>query len=147
GGPRGGAGQLKAARRCAWSRTPTTEVNSLLDERAHRKVLLLAALEELLDAHPGEQAQVTAQGFAQGLGGGVGVGVGPARRLGDDLVDDAQFQEVGGGELERLGGALLLAGVIPQDRRAPCGRAHSVHDDLELSGRVSTDDVETLYRA
>src|SRR6266516_189324 len=112
--PGGGACHVKYSSRFPLNRTSTTEVNSLLDERAHRKVLLLAALEELLDAHPGEQAQVAAQGFAQGLGGGVGVGVGPARRLGDDLVDDAQFQEVGGGELERLGGALLLARVLPQ---------------------------------
>ena len=50
---------------------------------------------------------------AQGCGRPVGIGVRSTRRLGDDLVDHPEIVEVPGRELERLGGAFLLARVVP----------------------------------
>ena len=39
---------------------------------------------------------------------GVGIGVRAADRLGDDLVDDAGLEQIGRGQLQRLGGLDLL---------------------------------------
>ncbi len=63
------------------------------------------------------------QRFAEGLPGGIGVEVGSAHRFVDDLVDQFEAEQVLGGELESIGGALTLAGVLPEDRgAAPQGR-------------------------
>src|SRR5256885_653432 len=82
------------------TRPSMPSVNSLLAQRTHRKVLLLPAFEEFLDPHLAEMARVATQGFAERRGRRFGVGMRPARRLGDDLVDDAELQQVLGGDLE-----------------------------------------------
>src|SRR5437016_4753957 len=83
-------GQEKYSFRFPLNRTSTTSVNSLLAQRTHRKVLLLPTFEEFLDPDLAEMAHMATQGFAQRRGRRFGVGVRPARRLGDDLVDDAE---------------------------------------------------------
>src|SRR5947207_14456750 len=93
-------GQEKYSFRFPLNRTSTTSVNSLLAQRTHRKVLLLPTFEEFLDPDLAEMAHMATQGFAQRRGRRFGVGVRPARRLGDDLVDDAELQQVLGGDLE-----------------------------------------------
>src|SRR4029077_17514308 len=99
-------GQEKNSFRFPLNRTSMTSVNSLLAQRTHRKVLLLAAFKELLDPDLVQVPHMASQRFAQRRGGGLGVGVRPARRLGDDLVDHPELQQVLGGDLERLGGPL-----------------------------------------
>src|SRR3989475_9958439 len=70
-----GEGQVKYSLRFPLNRTSTTSFNSLLAQRTHRKVLLLAALEELLDLELAQLSRVAAQGVAQGRRGGLGIGV------------------------------------------------------------------------
>src|SRR6059036_869642 len=142
-----GGCQVKYSSRFPLNRTSTTEVKSLLGECTHRKVLLLTPLEELFDAHPGELAQLAPQRLAQRLGRGVGVGVCAAGGLGDDLVDHAEREEVGCGELQRLGGPFLLAGVFPEDRRAALGRDHRIHRVLEHHDAVRHADGERPARS
>jgi hypothetical protein len=55
-------------------------------------------------------------------GGERRIAVGPARRLGDDLVADAEVDQVGRGQLELGRGVGDLARVAPQDGRAAFGR-------------------------
>src|SRR5690348_3818379 len=93
------AGQVKNSFRFPLNRTSMTSVNSLLAQRTHRKVLLLAAFKELLDPDFAQLPHVASQRFAQRRGGRLGVGVRPARRLADDLVDDPELQQVLGGDL------------------------------------------------
>src|SRR3989454_8263943 len=114
-------GQAKYSFRFPLNRTSMTSVNSLLAQRTHRKVLLFPAFEEFLDPHLAEMPHVATECFAERGGRRFGVGMGPARRLGDDLVDDAELHQILGGDLERLGGPLPLARVLPQDGRAALG--------------------------
>src|SRR5712692_7819759 len=94
------ADQLKYSSRLPLNRTSTTAVTSLLGERAHGEILLLAPLQQFVDLDAPQLAQMAAQRFTQGLGGDVRVGVRPARRLGDDFVDQLQAQQVLRRELE-----------------------------------------------
>src|ERR1700704_1488803 len=114
-------GQEKYSFRFPLNRTSMTSVNSLLAQRTHRKVLLLPAFEELLDLDLAQLPRVASQRVAQRRGGRFGVGVRPAWGLGDDLVDDPQLQQVFGSDLERLGRALPLACVLPEDGGAALG--------------------------
>jgi hypothetical protein len=59
------------------------------------------------------------------------VPVRPARRLGNDLVDHAQAQQVVGGHLERLRRLRGLALIVPEDRRAAFGRDDRIDGVLQ----------------
>src|SRR3989454_8016511 len=124
-------GQEKYSFRFPLNRTSTTSVNSLLAQRTHRKVLLLPTFEEFLDPDLAEMAHMATQGFAQRRGRRFGVGVRPARRLGDDLVDDAELQQILGGDLQGFGGPLPLARVLPEDGRAALGGEARVRPGTE----------------
>src|SRR6267143_6331066 len=58
-------GQLKYPLRFPLNRTSTTKVNSFLGQRAHGKILLLAAFEELVDLQLAQLAQVAPQRLTQ----------------------------------------------------------------------------------
>src|SRR2546425_4227356 len=133
-------GQEKNSFRFPLNRTSMTSVNSLLAQRTHRKVLLLPAFKEFLDPDLAQVPHVASQRFAQRRGGRLGVGVRPARRLGDDLVDHPELQQVLGGDLERLGGPLPLARVLPEDRGAAFGGDDRVHRVLEHQHAVGLAD-------
>src|SRR6059036_1857691 len=57
-------GQLKYSLRFPLNRTSTTSVKSFLGQRAHRKILLFAAFQELVDLDLAELAQVAPQHLA-----------------------------------------------------------------------------------
>src|SRR5437667_4335 len=118
-------GQEKYSFRFPLNRTSMTSVNSLLAQRTHRKVLLLPPFEELLDPDLAEMPQVATEGLAERRGRRFGVGVRPTRRLGDDLVDDPELQQILGRDLQGLGGPLPLARVLPEDGRAALGVGHA----------------------
>src|SRR6266702_2014494 len=119
--------QVKYSLRFPLNRTSTIGVNSLLVQRAHRKVLLLAPSEELFDLQRPELAGVAAHDLADGRRCRVGVGVRAAGRLGNDLVHDPQRHKVLGRDLEGVGGPLPLARVLPEDGRAALRRDDGVH--------------------
>src|SRR6266550_3563907 len=75
-------GQMKYSLRFPLNRTSTIGVNSFLAQSTHRKVLLLAAFEQLLHLGLAEQAHMAAQRVPQSCRGRVGVGVGAPGRLG-----------------------------------------------------------------
>src|SRR5258708_22471473 len=108
-----------------WS-TPTSRRASLrrLGDRSQLSELLIAVLHELLRGHPTQLAQVAAEHEADVLRGGVPVAVRPARRLVDQLVDDAQLEGVARGELERLRRFVALARVPVEDGRAQLRADH-----------------------
>src|SRR3989440_594759 len=110
-------GQVKYSLRFPLNRTSTIGVNSLLAQSTHRKVLLLPTFEQLLHLGLAEQAHVAAERVPQGLRGRVGVGVGTPGRLRNDLVDHAQLQQVVGRDLQGLGRAPPLGGVLAEGRR------------------------------
>ena len=60
----------------------------------------------------------------------------PPRGLGDDAVDDAEGEQVLGGQAQSLGGLLHLLGVLPEDRGAALGRDHRVDRMLEHGDAV-----------
>src|SRR5229473_4129038 len=140
-------GQEKNSFRFPLNRTSMTSVNSLLAQRTHRKVLLLPAFEELLDPHLAQLPHMASQRVAQRRGGGLRIGVRSARRLGDDLVDDPELQQVFGRDLERLGGALPLARILPEDGGAALGGDDGVHGVLEHQYPVGESDGEGAARA
>src|SRR5437660_2810388 len=113
--------QVKYSSRFPLNRTSTTGVKSLLGERTHGKVLRLAPPEELLDAEPLQVVEMALQGLAADARRCFRVRVGAPGGLGDDLVDHAEPEQVGRGDLEGFGGALALAGVFPENRGAALG--------------------------
>ena len=70
------------------------------------------------------------------------VGLGAADRLGDDLVDHAQAQQIGSGDPQCLGCVRLALLVAPQDRGAALGRDHRVHRVLEHHHAIGHADRE-----
>src|SRR5258708_37336094 len=104
-----------------WS-TPTSRRASLrrLGDRSQLSELLIAVLHALLRGHPTQLAPAAAEHEADVLRGGVPVAVRPARRLVDQLLDDAQRAAVARGELERLRSFVALA-------RAPVADARPQH--------------------
>src|SRR5438477_4587670 len=111
-------GQVKYSRRFPLNRTSRKCVKSLLGQRTHGKVLFFATFEEFVDLQLAELAEVALQRVAEGCGGRFWIGVRAARRLGDDLVDHAEREEVLGGDLQRFRGPLPLARVLPENRGA-----------------------------
>src|SRR6266852_3326759 len=140
-------GQEKNSFRFPLNRTSMTSVNSLLAQRTHRKVLLLPPFEELLDPHLAQLPHVASQRVAQRRGGGLRIGVRSTRRLGDDLVDDPKLQQVFGRDLERLGGPLPLARILPEDGGAALGGDDGVPGVLEHQYPVGESDGEGAARA
>ena len=75
------------------------------------------------------------------------VALGPAQRLGHDLVDDAQLDQILGGQLERLGGLLGLLAAAPQDRGAALRRDHRIDRVLQHDHLVGGRDRDRAARA
>src|SRR5512141_1418323 len=89
-----------------------------LDERAHLAELLVAPLDELGWRKLDELLEVLLDRHShlrRGLGGRAMRATG---RLGNDLVADAEVNEIGRGQLQLRGRLGDLRGVAPQDRRA-----------------------------
>ena len=70
-----------------------------------------------------------------------------ARRLGYDLVDHAEPEEVLGGDLERFRGALPLARVLPENRGAALGGDDGVDGVLEHQHPIGEADRKRAARA
>src|SRR2546426_10634088 len=140
-------GQVKYSRRFPLNRTSRRCVKSLLGQRTHGKVLFFAAFEEFVDLQLPQLAQVALQRVAEGGGRRVGIGMRAARRLGHDLVDHAELQEVLGGDLECFRGTLPLACVFPENRRAALGGDDGVDGVLEHQHPLGEADRKGPARA
>src|SRR5688572_26394891 len=123
--------QEKYSLRFPLKRTSMTALNSLLGEGTHGKVLLFAAFQQLVDLQLAELAHIALERVAERCRRRLGIRVRAAGRLGDDLVDHAEIEQVLRRDLEGLGRALALAGVLPQDRRAALRGNHRVDRILE----------------
>src|SRR5262245_8218872 len=88
-------------------------------EDPHPAELRVALLHKLAGREPGELGEGRGHHVLERPGGGRPVAVGTARRLRDDPVDDAELEEIRGGDPEDLGGVLGAARVLPQNRGAP----------------------------
>src|SRR6266481_1908048 len=86
-----------------------------VEELAHVAELLVAGVEEFLDALVGEDEELALEGVAENLGGGIVVAVGAAVGFGDDFVDDAEFFKIRGHDLHGDGGGFRLCGIAPDD--------------------------------
>ena len=62
------------------------------------------------------------QGNVEQIGGGFVIAMGSALGLGNDIVDAAEFAEVGSGDAHGFGGQFLLCSVAPHDGGAAFGR-------------------------
>ena len=87
------------------------------------------------------------QRVAERCGGSFGIGVRAARRLGDDLVDHAEREEVLRGDLERFRCPLALARVLPENRGAALGRDDGIDGVLEHQHAIGEPDRERAARA
>jgi len=62
--------------------------------------------------------------------------------LGDDVVDDAQLEQIRGGDLQRLGGHRGFAGIAPEDGGTGLRAGHGVDAVLEHQQAVGHADAE-----
>ena len=109
----GGAGDSRAGRRTARIRSAAHYAG--LFEDAEVAVAVIARVEELFRIERAEIVEVLVQRILQCGGGLGGIVVRAAGRLDDDLVDDAEFFQAVGGDLERFGGCLLYTSPSPRD--------------------------------
>src|SRR5262249_35377670 len=109
--------------RSDWSSCGLAAGAAVFDD-AHRAELVVTLGDELGRIEGAELVELALQSRAQVLGGGRKIAVRAARPLLDDLVADAEAEEIGRGELQLLGGRGDLALVLPEDRRAALGRDH-----------------------
>src|SRR5258707_4108134 len=86
-----------------------------VEELAHVAELLVAGVEEFLDALVGEDEELALERVAKNLCGGIVVAVGAAVGFGDDFVDDAEFFKIRGHDLHGDGGGFRLCGIAPDD--------------------------------
>src|SRR3954447_9686737 len=111
----------------------------------------VAVVEEFLGASFGvggpEIGEVAGDSLANGVDGGGGVGVGSAIGFGDDFVDDAEGQEIGGGDAHGLGSGSGLTGVVPEDAGTRLGAGHRVDGVFEHEHAVAQADGERAAAA
>src|SRR5215208_366127 len=74
--------------------TRTSQLAALLCELPHPKVLLAPPADQLVGLELADLVDVAGERRLEGLRGGLVVGVRAARRLGDDLVDYLQLEQV-----------------------------------------------------
>jgi hypothetical protein len=91
----------------------------------------VAPLQEFVEGELEQSAEVRLDRLLHGVAHGRWVAVGSARRLGQDLVDHAQAQQVRGGHLERLRRVRRLLRIVPEDRRATLGGDDRIDRVLE----------------
>src|SRR5258707_11522859 len=70
-----------------------------VEKLAHVAELLVAGVEEFLDALVGEDEELALERVAKNLCGGIVVAMGAAVGFGDDFIDDAQFFKIRGHDL------------------------------------------------
>src|SRR5205809_178295 len=87
-----------------------------LDEDAHLAVLVVPAVEERAERDVDELGELAEEEGLEVGGGLAMVAVGAAERLGDDLVDDPEAEQILAGELERGGGLGGVLAAFPEDR-------------------------------
>src|SRR5450755_3114549 len=68
------------------------------------------------------------------------IAVGSAFGLGNDVIDAAQFLQVGGGDAHGLSSKFFLGGVAPHDGGAAFGRDHRVYRILHHQNAVGDRD-------
>ena len=113
-----------------------------MSRNLRRRALRISA--GLLAVELGEELADRGADAGDGLGL---VALGAAARLGDDAVDDAEGEQVLGGEAQGLGRLLHLLGVLPQDRGAALGRDHRVDRVLEHGDAVGGGEGDGAARA
>src|SRR5258707_3097290 len=102
-----------------------------VEELAHVAELLIAGVEEFLDALVGEDEELALERVAKNLCGGIVVAVGAAVGFGDDFVDDAEFFKIRGHDLHGDGGGFRLCGIPPNNGSAAFGRDHGIKTVFE----------------
>ncbi len=108
--PRSGAQPADASRTL---RRLETRVG--VGENAHVQVFLKAVLEQHCGRRGFERVDLGDENVTQGRAHRVWIAMGAALRLLDDAIDQTQRVEVGGRELERLGGTRRLGTIAPEN--------------------------------
>src|SRR5882724_948898 len=90
-----------------------------LVEHSYAAELLVALFEEPVDRHVLELAKIAQQIALEDIPHLPWIAVGGAQRLGDDVVDDPQPEQVARGQPQGLSGEALrlVVGFLPQDAR------------------------------
>src|SRR5262249_3743121 len=96
-------------------------VGDALLELTHAADFLVAAPQDLLHPYGTQVAQVAQHVSLEGVAHLAVVAVGAAERLADDVVDDAELEQVTRRQPQRFGGQRLglLVRLLPQDAGAP----------------------------
>ena len=78
------------------------------------------------------------EGRPDGFPSGVGIEMGPAHWLRNDFVNHLESNQVLGRELERVGRALPLSRILPEDRGASFGEITEYTEFSSISTRSAT---------
>src|SRR5882762_4701759 len=97
----------------------------------HVAELLVAGLEQILRRLIGEHHQLPVEHDVEKPSGLLVIGMGASFRFGDNLIDDAQFLQVGGRNFQRDSRRFRLGRVAPHNGRAAFRRNHGIETVLE----------------
>src|SRR5712672_2441539 len=103
----------------AYSEVCTREYRSAeIEVLAHVAKLLVARFEQILRRLIGEHHQLTVEHDVEKPSGLLVIGMSASFRFGDNLIDDAQFLQIGGRNCERDSRRFRLRRVAPHNGRA-----------------------------
>ena len=96
-------------------------VSSMMSDGTHLAELVVALIQPRLDVERLETSRARRSAMSSSAAAAAGIGVGAADRLLDDLVDDAEPEQIRRGDLQRRRGFDLLAGSRHRIAAQPSG--------------------------
>src|SRR5574338_501759 len=143
GTPNEAASLTLAASSYGWqSQISLSFIDERLAEGTHVAELVVALLDAGLDRKRLDFAERALDRRIEQPGSRLRIHVRAAQRLGHDFVDDVEFQQIRGGDLQRLGGFDLAVCVAPENSRAPLGRDDAVDRKLLHQHAIADRDAK-----
>ena len=119
----------------------------MFQEHAHPSELLVAGGDQLVGRLANQFPELPDEILFQPGGHRVMIAMRPARRLVQDRVDDAQPQQIGGGEPQRLGRLFAIPAALPQDPRATLGADDRIIRVLQHRDPIAHADAQGAARS
>src|SRR5262249_22125449 len=125
------------------SRTGAIRTRQIV-EHTYPAKLLIALFEQFIHVDLLQLPQIAKQIRFERVTHGARVAVGAAERLGNDVVDDAELEQVAGGQAQGVGGERLglVVGGLPENAGAAFGTDHGIIGVFEHADAVADADAE-----
>src|SRR5450432_1123847 len=118
-----------------------------IEELSHFAEFVVAGGQQLFVGLLHQHEQLPLENFVEEAAGGLGIGVRAAFGFRDDFVDDAEFLEVFGGDLQSDRRGFSLSGIAPHDGGAAFRRNHRIKTVFENVDAIADGYGQSAARA